>query len=123
MPKIKNREIRANADAYYYIETNRLAEAKEVVPQIKNPDARHLYSAMIALIENDWAAFEEMKSKIRHKGVKYALDADAAYKKGDYEQARSFGDLAISHSAGLQRYIFIKGLEHQKNNPHRQSYF
>lgn len=123
MPKIKNRQLRLNAETHYYIETNRITEAKQVLPQIKNQDARHLYTAIIALIENDWSAFEEMKSKVKHKAAKYGLEAEAAYKRGVHEQAESLGELAISHSPGLQKYIFIKGLEYQKNNPNRKSYF
>jgi hypothetical protein len=123
LSKIKNPQLRSIAETHYYIETNRLTEVKQVLPQIKNQEARHIYNAMIALIENDWTAFEKMKGKIKHKGAKCALEADAAFKKGDHKQAESLGDLAISNSSGLQRYIFIKALEQQKDNLNRKSYF
>lgn len=78
---------------------------------------------MIAMLRGDWPTFEEMKTKIKNRVYQYMLDADMAFRKGRYDEAKHIGDLAIKHTAGLQRYILIKSFERQERNPNRESYF
>jgi hypothetical protein len=67
--------------------------------------------------------FEEYKSQVKHKGLQYSLAAEEAYIRGEFEEAHKYGDLAISSSRGLQKWLLVKSLEHQRNNENRQFYF
>lgn len=123
LPRIKNPQLRAIGTASLMIELKNLTEAKQATDQIKNSDIRHVNYASIAMLQEDWAVYEAMKDKVKRPVFKYALDADAAYKRNNFEEAKRWGDLAISNSSGLQRYIFIKLLELKQNDPNRDRYF
>jgi hypothetical protein len=123
LPRIKNPQLRAIGTASLMVELKNVTEAKQATDQIKNSDIRHVNYANIAMLQEDWAVYEAMKDKVKRPVFKYALDADAAYKRNNFEEAKRWGDLAISNSSGLQRYIFIKLLELKQNDPNRESYF
>lgn len=123
LDRIQGRRQRATLEVILHIERKNIDEAIEAAKQILEPSIRYTYFAVIAMLQNDWSAYEIMKNKIKRKNLLYALEADASYRKGDLEQAKVFGDLAISTSSGLQRFTYIKLLERQENNPNRESYF
>lgn len=124
LPKIKNKEMQAQAAAMVLMEDqNTINEAEEYIKRLKTKRAKDFLFAQLASTKRDWARFEMYKNKVGRKGLRYALEADAAYRKGNLDEAKHFGDLAISATKGLQRFIFIKSLDSQKKNPNRDSYF
>jgi hypothetical protein len=123
LPRIKNPQLRAICTANLKINLKNVIEAKQATDQIKNSDIRHVNYAIIAMLQEDWAVYEAMKNKVKSPVLKYALDADAAYKRNNFEEAKRWGDLAISNSSGLLRYTFIKILERNQKDPNRESYF
>jgi hypothetical protein len=123
LPRIKNPQLRTIGTASLMIELKNVTEAKQATDQIKNSDIRYVNYANIAMLQEDWAVFEAMKNKVKRPAFKYALDADAAYKRNNFVEAKRWGDLAISNSGGLLRYTFIKMLERNQNDPNRESYF
>ncbi|MEW9674247.1 hypothetical protein [Ammoniphilus sp. 3BR4] len=116
-------QVRISAQTWIFMEKGAIEEAKRTVEKIKNKNARYHYLANIALAEENWEVFEQAKGMVKHQGLQYALGAELAFKKGDMEQAKKLGDLAISTSRGLQKYILVKSFERQSNNPDRKTYF
>ncbi|MFM9278939.1 hypothetical protein [Paenibacillus jiagnxiensis] len=53
----------------------------------------------------------------------HALEAEAAFRKGELDKAEKYGDIAIHGANGLQRYILVKSRERQLNNPVRETFF
>jgi len=123
LDRIQGRRQRATLEVILHIERKNIDEAKVAAEQILDPSIRYFYFAVIAMLQNDWSAYEIMKNKMKRRNLLYALEADVSYRKGDLEQAKVFGDLAISTSSGLQRFMYIKLLKRQVNNPNRESYF
>lgn len=123
LPKIKNKGLQLACKVILHLENKNLNEASDDNKNIKNPNIRHSNDAMIAMLRNDWQTFEEMKNKINNEALQCALDADAAFRKGHYDEAKHIGNLAIERTAGLQRFIWIKSSERQERNPSRESYF
>jgi hypothetical protein len=123
LPKIKNKGLRAVCEVFLHLENNNINEAIKANEGIKDQEIRSFNRAVIAMLQKDWLTFEENQRKLKNKGYQFALNADAAFRKGNYEQSKYYGDLAIKNTAGLQRYMFIKQLERQENNPNRESYF
>lgn len=105
------------------LETNQLNEAGKTIPRIKNYNVRHHNFALLELLKGNIEEFEKHKSQVKHKGLQYALDAEAAYNRKAFEKAEKFAELAISSSAGLQKWIFVKSLEHQRDNKDRKFFF
>jgi hypothetical protein len=105
------------------LETNQLKEAEETIPKIKNHNVRHHNFALLELLKGNIEGFEKHKSQVKHKGLQFALDAEAAFMRKEFDKAEKFGELAISSSAGLQKWILVKSLEHQRNNPDRKFFF
>jgi hypothetical protein len=105
------------------IENNQLEEAIKTANEIKKDQIRHYYLALIALIQGNLESFQQMKKEVKHKGLKYVLEAEAAFKQWNVEEAERLGNLAISSSRGLQKYILVKSLERQQNNKYRRSFF
>ncbi|MNG24925.1 hypothetical protein D3C84_1097040 [compost metagenome] len=93
------------------------------IKEVKRPEARLYYSGLLALLEGDWDKAEECKQQMRSKVLRAVLDAEVAFKNGRLDDAMKYGDLAIAHSAGMQRFILIKMRERQKRNEQRTSYF
>ncbi|MFB5197592.1 hypothetical protein ACE198_22235 [Neobacillus sp. KR4-4] len=105
------------------LETNQLKEAEETISKIKNPNIRHHNFALLALLKDDLEAFQKHKSQVKHKGLQYSLDAEEAFMNKEFEKAEKFGELAISSTAGLQKWVLVKSLEHQRNNLERKFFF
>ncbi|MDQ0112548.1 hypothetical protein [Paenibacillus harenae] len=98
------------------LETRQLREAEKNIKKIKNKNIHNHNFALLALMNGDTNLFEKYKSQVKHKGLQYALEAEAAYARGEMDQAEKFGELAISTSAGVQKWVFVKSLEYQKQN-------
>lgn len=116
-------QVRVSAQTWIFMEKGYIEEAKRTAEKIKNKNARNHYLANIALVEENWEVFDQAKSMVKHPGLRYALEAELAFNKGDMEQAQKLGDLAISASRGLQKYILVKSLERQSKNPNRKTFF
>ncbi|HHY27148.1 MAG TPA: hypothetical protein GX523_10485 [Desulfitobacterium dehalogenans] len=105
------------------IEKNLLREAEATAQEIKDKNIRYYNLALIALLNRKFEEFEIYKAQIKHKHLRYALEAEAAYREQDYKKADEFAELAISSTGGLQKWVYEKSLEKQMSNIHRQSYF
>jgi hypothetical protein len=116
-------QIKVSIKAGIQIENKQLDEAEETIQKIKNHNIRNYNLALLALSKRELGLFETFKSQVKHKGLQYALDAELAYIRGKMEEAEKFGELAISSSRGLQKWLLVKSLEHQRNNEDRQSFF
>lgn len=110
-------------NASIQLERKELDKAEKTIQKIKSKNHRNYYLALLALSQGNLILSEEYKAKVRHKGLQYVIDAEAAFVIGNYAEAGRFGNLAISNSAGLQRWVLVKSLEYQKNNSNRQSFF
>ncbi|MFL6561952.1 MAG: hypothetical protein ACJ8MO_38350, partial [Bacillus sp. (in: firmicutes)] len=113
-------QVKISLRSTIQLETNQLREAEETIPKIKNHNVRHHNFALLALLKRNLDEFEKHKALVKHKGLQYALDAEAAFMQQKFQKAEKFGELAISSSAGLQKWVFVKSLEHQKKNPDRK---
>ncbi|MFC5470675.1 hypothetical protein ACFPPD_18465 [Cohnella suwonensis] len=120
---IKNEQQRIIIMTDIQIEWKNAEAAAQLASRIKHRDTRYVFFAHIALLRSDWKAFETAKSRLKKPAVLFALDANAAFRKGQIEEAKRCGDLAIANAKGLLRYSFMKTLERQQNNPNRESYF
>lgn len=100
-----------------------LEEAEETIHKIKNNNIRNHDLALLALLKEDWALFENFKSQVKHKGLYYALEAEAAFIRNEIDEAEKYGMLAISSSRGLQKWLFVKTLEYQRKNENRRFFF
>lgn len=116
-------QTKISIKASIQLEKKELEEAEETIQKIKNHNIRNHNLALLALLQGNWELFEKCKNKVKHKGLKYALAAEAAYIREESEEAENFGELAISSSAGLQKWLLVKSLEHQRNTKDRQFYF
>ena len=119
----RQQQMRAILKAALYLENNHLSEAKRETELIKSPEVRAYNYALIALKENEWESFAQLKSKLKNKALQYILEAEEAYKKGNLEKAELFGNQAIEAARGLQRYLLVASLERQETNADRDSYF
>ncbi|SDK24046.1 tetratricopeptide repeat protein [Natronincola ferrireducens] len=122
----RHESIRAVGMTTIYINENNLEEALKEIEKIKNPNLdqiKYYQLAHVAILKDDWNTFETTMGEIKDEKRKYALKADAAFRKGNFPKAREFGDLALKHTKGVQKYLLLKDLERQKNNPNRKTYF
>jgi hypothetical protein len=123
LPKIKNPKLRAHIETILLLEEHNVNEAEKAIKNINVKSLMNFYYAIVAIIKQDWDNFDKFKNMVKKNGLRYALEADAAFRKGKYDEAKQFGDLAIASTRGLQRFIFVKSLERQEKNPNRESYF
>lgn len=105
------------------IEKNLLREAEATAQEIKNSNIRYHNLALIALIQGNLGEFEAYKAQIKHKHLRYALEAEAAYREQDYQKADELAGLAIASTGGLQKWVYEKSLKKQKGNTQRRSCF
>ncbi|WP_373228795.1 hypothetical protein [Cohnella sp.] len=105
------------------LEKKNLEEAEETILKIKNHNIRNHNLALLALLQGRWELFKKNKNQVKHAGMKYALMAEAAFIRKESVEAEKFGELAISSSAGLQKWLLVKSLEHQRNTKDRQFFF
>ena len=116
-------QIKLSAKASILLEKKQSEEAAEIIQEIKNPNIRNFNLALLALHKEDFELFENYKTQVKQQDLRYALAAEAAYIRENLVEAERLGDLAISSSAGLQKWTFVKSLAYQRNNENRQSYF
>lgn len=116
-------QTKLSIHAAIQLEKKNLEEAEETILKIKNHNIRNHHLALLALLHGDWGLFEKNKSQVKHKGMKYALEAEAAFIRKELVEAEKFGELAIASSAGLQKWLLVKSLEHQRNTEDRQFFF
>ncbi|WP_127532566.1 hypothetical protein [Paenibacillus kobensis] len=123
MGNIKNDKLRAVVGANVAIAGERWQEAEQHINQQKHTDVKHVGRAIIRLMQDDWNGFEGAKRLVEHPGLVHALEADAAFRRGDLAKAEQHGELAIEKTAGLQRYALIRYRELSSKQPNRKSYF
>lgn len=116
-------EAKKLALVHIYIEKGELEEAERVANDIQNETARYYNQALIALLRGQEDRFENLKQKVKKHPFCYVLEAERAFRNGDQKEAERYGNLAISTSRGLQRYVLVRSLEHQQNHPNRQTFF
>lgn len=105
------------------LETNQLEEAEKIIGQIKTESAKNHYLALLGLVNGDWNLFNKSKALLKNQTLVHSLEAEAAFQRGDFQEADSSGTLAINSSGGFQKWVLVKSLEYQKNNPDRRSFF
>jgi|GEM_PF-3915178 hypothetical protein len=123
LPKLATEQQRLAIQIPIHFEKQNIAALRRQIGEVKRPEARLYYSGLLALLEGDWDKVEECKQQMRSKVLRSVLDAEAAFKNGRLDDAMKYGDLAIAHSAGMQRFVLIKMRERQKRNEQRTSYF
>jgi hypothetical protein len=123
MGNIKSDKLRAVLGANLAIASQRWQEAEQHINRQDNNDVKHVARALVRLMQDDLIGFEEAKRMVDHPGLRNALEAEAAFRSGDLMKADELGELAISHTAGLQRYVFIRYRELRSNEPNRRTYF
>lgn len=121
--KVKGTQMQLMTKVQLDLESRDMAEAERIADQIKNPNIRHYSKALIAIYNRDWDDFEAQKAQLKQQVLIHALKAEAAFRKGEHDQAEKLGDLAIEGANGLQRYILIKSRERKKNSAMRETYF
>jgi hypothetical protein len=119
----RNKQVYAVGMANLHIRRKSVEEAKKETEKIKYYDIRNYNFSLIALLEEDWETFNNMKNKVTKERFRYALEAEYAFKKGNLEEAQRLGELAISASSGIQKYMLLKLLERQQSNPNREFFF
>ncbi|EFM08859.1 conserved hypothetical protein [Paenibacillus curdlanolyticus YK9] len=120
---IKNDKLRAVVGAAIAMENGLWHEAEKHIHIQDNNDARNTSKALLRLYQDDWKGYEEAKRLVDHQGLQYALEADAAFRRGDLAKADELGELAIAHTAGMQRYALIRYRELRSKEPQRRNYF
>jgi|GEM_PF-2163611 hypothetical protein len=123
MGNIKNDKLRAVLGANLALASERWQEAEQHINQQDNNDVKYVARALVKLLQDDQSGFEQSKRMVDHQGLKYALEAEEAFRRGDIIKADELGELAISHTAGLQRYAFIRYRELRIAEPNRKTYF
>jgi hypothetical protein len=121
--KVKGRQMQLMTKVQLDLERRDMVEAERIADQIKHSDIRHYSKALIAIHKRDWDDFEAQKAKLKQQVLIHALEAEAAFRKGEHDQAEKHGDLAIEGANGIQRYILMKSLEQKKNSPIRETFF
>ncbi|MBD3920571.1 hypothetical protein H8B09_17540 [Paenibacillus sp. PR3] len=120
---INNDKLRAVLGANLAIASERWQEAEQHINQQDNNDVKYVARALVRLLQDDQSGFEQSKRMVDHQGLKYALEAEEAFRRGDFTKADELGELAIAHTAGLQRYAFIRYRELRVAEPNRKTYF
>ncbi|MFB5761446.1 hypothetical protein [Paenibacillus medicaginis] len=121
--KVKGKQMQLTTKVQINLESRDIAEAENIVDQIRHPNSRPYFKALIAIYKKDWDDFEAQKVQLKQQVLVHALEAEAAFCKGELDQAEKHGDLAIEGADGLQRYILVKSRERQQNSPMRETYF
>jgi hypothetical protein len=120
---IRNGQQKMLAMTIIHIQHRRYEQAKAENQNVKNEDIRYYNSALIALQEGDQEGFRLAKNKVKSEATRTILMAEEAFKRGNFQEAERLGDAAISLAAGMKRYVLLKSLERERNNPDRESYF
>ncbi|PWW08594.1 hypothetical protein DFQ01_101317 [Paenibacillus cellulosilyticus] len=123
MGNIKSDKLRAVMGANLAIASERWQEAEQHINRQDNNDVKYVSRALTRLLQDDQSGFEQSMRMVDHPGLKYALEAEAAFRQGDLTKADELGDLAINNTAGLQRYALIRYRELRTAEPNRKTYF
>ncbi|GFN30101.1 hypothetical protein [Paenibacillus xylaniclasticus] len=123
MGNINNDKLRAVIGANVAFAADRWQEAEQHINQLSHSDAKHVGRALIRLMQDDLNGFESAKRLVEHPGFVHALEANAAFHRGDITKAEEQGELAIQATAGLQRYAYIRYRELRSKQPDRKTFF
>ncbi|MFB5267711.1 hypothetical protein ACE41H_13095 [Paenibacillus enshidis] len=121
--KVKGKQMQLTTKVQIDLESRDIAKAESIVDQIRHPNPGPYFKALIAIYKNDWDDFEAQKALLKQQVLIHALEAEAAFRRGEHDQAEKYGDLAIEGANGLQRYILMKSRERKKGSPMRETYF
>lgn len=121
--KVKGKQMQLTTKVQIDLESRDIVKAESIVDQIRHPNPRPYFKALIAIYKNDWDDFEAQKALLKQQVLIHALEAEAAFRRGEHDQAEKHGDLAIEGANGLQRYILMKSRERKKDSPMRETYF
>lgn len=123
IPLIRNKQVQLSALISLHLERQEIAHARSKVDDVQFSSNRNYFKALIAISENDWDHVEEFRAGIRNKALRYVIDAEAAFKRGNHEDSERAGRLALASAKGLQKFMLLRSLERQKSNPMRRTYF
>lgn len=123
IPLIRSQQTRISALISLHLERREIAQARSHLDGIRSASSRHYFEALIAILEKDGDRADKLKAGIRSQTLRHVVDAEIAYQRGQLEEADRAADLALASARGLQKYLHIKSLERQKNNPARHTYF
>ncbi len=123
IPLIRNKQVQLSALISLHLERQEIAQARSKVDDVKFSSNRNYFKALIAISENDWDRAEEFQAGIRNKAMRYVIDAEAAFKRGNHEESERAGRLALASAKGLQKFVILRSLERQERNPNRRTYF
>jgi hypothetical protein len=123
IPLIRNRQVQLSALISLHLERQEIAQARSKVDDVQFSSNRNYFKALIAISENDWDRVEEFQTGIRNKALRYVIDAEAAFKRGNYEDSVQAGRFALASAKGLQKFVLLRSLERQESNPLRRTYF
>ncbi|SEO81554.1 hypothetical protein [Paenibacillus sp. OV219] len=123
IPLIRNKQAQTAARISLHIERQELAEASQLVSEIRSDSHRSYSQALIAVLTSDYNRADTFKAAIRSKALRHVVDAEIAFRKGNQEEADQAGQLAMAHAGGVLKLMLTKSLERQKNDAMRRTYF
>lgn len=89
----------------------RWEEVESLLSNVQNEEVKKYIRALMALRQQDWRKFYELKAQIKHTVNKLLLDSEEADAHGDKVAAERFRSEAILRSRGVVRYVLIKKTE------------
>jgi hypothetical protein len=123
LPLIRNKQVQISVSIMLHLERQEIAQARKQVNNIQLASNRNYYKALIAILEEDWENVTEFQAGIRNKALHYVIEAEVAFKQGNREDSVRAGQLALASAKGLQKFMLLRSLERQENNPIRRTYF
>jgi hypothetical protein len=123
IPLIRNKQVQLSALISLHLERQEIEQARSNIDNVQFSSNRNYFKALIAITENDWDRVEEFQAGIRNKALRYVIDAEAAFKRGNYEVSEQAGRLALANAKGLQKFVLLRSLERQESNHLRRTYF
>lgn len=121
--EIPNPNVRRALDLIILAKQGRYEEVLELLPLVRNKAYVHEMRAKIALMSKDWVTYEEHMQHVKREVTRLALEADAAFVRGNMEEAERLGGEAISRARGMYRYVLVKERELNERDPARRTYF
>ncbi|MDP4098266.1 hypothetical protein OIN60_16025 [Paenibacillus sp. P96] len=121
--EVKGKQMQLMTKVQLALESRDMVEAERIADQIKHSNIRYYSKALIAIYKRDWDDFEAQKEQLKQQVLIHALEAEAAFRRGELEKADKHGNLAIEGAAGVQHYILIKSRDRQEKNHGRVTYF
>lgn len=121
--RIPNPKLRTYALISTAISLKEWDEVEALLADVQDEEYKNDVCAIVALIQRDWERFYELKATVKNELSALALEAEEAFARGDITKADHLGQQVIHRSKGLAKYVYAKGLEINRTNPNRETYF